>query len=123
MEIRYPITSKYQSFESFRTKAHLGVDFAMPKNTESRNIKDGVVERVINQPSGLGKAVYVKWEDGKTAIYGHMNEIVVKSNEKVRVGDLLGYSGNTGNVVGKNGGYHLHFALKNPNGQFVNPEP
>ncbi len=120
---RYPITSRFLSEESFRQKAHMGVDFAMAKDTPIRTIQEGVIERVVNHPGGLGKAVYVKWVDGKTAIYGHMNDIIVKAGDKVKIGDLIGYSGNTGNVVGANGGYHLHFAIKDNLDRFVDPEP
>lgn len=119
---KYPITSKFSSKESFREHAHNGIDFAMEKNTELRSIKEGIVDRVVYQPNGIGKAVYIKWEDNKTALYGHMNKITVKKGDKVNTGDLLGYSGNTGNVVGENGGYHLHFGLKDENGSFINPE-
>lgn len=124
MKIRYPITSEFKASESFRDgDQHLGVDLAMPKGTELRSIKEGTVEKLFSQPDGIGYAVYVKWENGKTAIYGHMDKIKVRSGDKVEVGDLLGYSGNTGNVVGENGGYHLHFGLKNEMGEFINPEP
>lgn len=120
---RYPITSKFLAQESFRQKEHLGLDFAMMKDTPLRTIENGVIEKVINIPDGIGKAVYVKWTDGKTAIYGHMNDITVKTGDKVKIGDLLGYSGNTGNVFGENGGYHLHFAIKDQLGRFIDPEP
>lgn len=122
MTNRYPITSEFLSKEEFRNNAHLGIDFAMKKNTELRSIQNGVIDKVINHPSGLGKAVYVKWVDGKTAIYGHMNKITVSKGDNVKIGELLGYSGNTGNVVGENGGYHLHFALKDDMGNLTNPK-
>lgn len=120
---RYPITSRFLSQESFREKAHLGLDFEMEKDTPLRTIENGVIEKVINIPDGIGKAVYVRWIDGKTAIYGHMNDITVKVGDTVKIGDLLGYSGNTGNVVGVNGGYHLHFGLKDKLGRWIDPEP
>lgn len=122
-EVRYPITSRFLNQESFREKAHLGLDFAMPKDTPLRTIENGVIEKVINIPDGIGKAVYVRWVDGKTAIYGHMNDITVRIGDTVKIGDLLGYSGNTGNVVGENGGYHLHFALMDQLGRYIDPEP
>jgi hypothetical protein len=119
----YPITSRFLQQESFRSKPHLGIDFKLENGTPLRSIQDGVVERVVDYGNvNLGKGVFVKWQDGKIAIYGHMKSIVVSEGDKVRVGDLLGYSGNTGHVVGKNGGYHLHFALKE-NGQFIDPSP
>ena len=124
MTIYYPITSRFYDSESFREgRKHLGLDLAMPKGTELRTIQDGVVERVLDNVNGLGKAVYIKWQDGKVAIYGHMNEITVKTGERLKIGDTVGYSGNTGNVVGANGGYHLHFSMKDSAGNFIDPEP
>src|SRR5690606_12703263 len=107
----------------FRESCHLGVDFAMPKDTQLRTIADGVITKVVNQPEGLGKAVYVEWSNGYTAVYGHMNKVSVYTGQEVRTGDLIGYSGNTGNVVGENGGYHLHFAVLDDKGKFIDPEP
>jgi hypothetical protein len=51
-----------------------------------------------------------------------MSETTVKVGDKVHTGDLIGYSGNSGHVVGANGGYHLHFGLKE-NGHFIDPSP
>lgn len=120
---RYPITSRFLSEESFRQKPHLGIDLSMPQNTPLRTIQNGIVERVVQNHEVSGNAVYVKWADGKTAIYAHMDSVSVKVGDKVMIGDLLGYSGNTGNVFGDNGGYHLHFAIKDQLGRFINPEP
>lgn len=120
---RYPITSQFLNQESFREKMHLGLDFSMVKDTPLRTIQDGVIERVVNMHEVSGNAVFVKWVDGKTAIYAHMNSVSVQVGDKVKIGDLLGYSGNTGNVFGENGGYHLHFAIKDGLGRFIDPEP
>jgi len=119
----YPITSRFFQQESFRNHKHLGIDFGMPNHTPLRSIQDGYVEKVLHLKNNVGNAVFVKWNDGKVAIYGHMSEIDVRVGDKVRVGDLLGYSGNSGTVVGQNGGYHLHFGLKDANGNFIDPTP
>lgn len=119
----YPITSRFLQQESFRLKGHTGIDFSMPNGTELRSIQDGIITRVVDfGNSNIGKGVFVQWEDGKTAIYGHLSKITVKVGQKVSTGDLLGLSGNSGNVVGKNGGYHLHFGLKEGS-KFIDPSP
>jgi murein DD-endopeptidase MepM/ murein hydrolase activator NlpD len=121
----YPISSKFGNQESFRNSGHSGIDFSMPKNTPLRSIKDGVVTKIVDYGENVnaGKTVMIKWEDGKTAIYGHLNRFAdIKVGEHVSVGDLIGYSGNSGHVVGSNGGYHLHFGLKE-SGQYINPSP
>ncbi len=126
MKIRYPITSKFNASESFREHGHNGLDFQMPNQTELRSIQDGVVQKIVDYGNvNAGKTIFVKWEDGKTAIYGHLSKYNpnLKEGDSVGVGDLLGYSGNSGNVVGSNGGYHLHFGLKDASGNFIDPQP
>jgi hypothetical protein len=118
----YKITSRFQQQESFRSQGHSGIDFAMPNHTPLRSIQDGIVEKVTHYQDNIGNGVLVRWNDGKVAIYGHMSETSVNVGDKVHAGDLLGYSGNSGHVVGANGGYHLHFGLKE-NGHFTDPSP
>lgn len=122
--MKFPITSKFNAVENFRESKHLGVDLGLPKDTEIHSIKSGEILKVVDYKNeNIGKGIFVKWEDGKTAIYGHLNSTSVNIGDKVEPGTLLGYSGNTGNVFGENGGYHLHFGLKSGNGQFIDPEP
>lgn len=117
----YRITSRYLEKESFRSHGHLGIDFSMPDHTPLRSIQSGEVLRVVDYgKENIGKGVFVQWEDGKTAIYGHMSQTAVHPGDHVDVGTLLGYSGNSGHVVGAGGGYHLHFGLKE-GGKFIDP--
>jgi hypothetical protein len=118
----YKITSRFMQQESFRPKGHSGIDFSMKNHTPLRSIQDGIVEKVTHYKDNIGNGVLVRWNDGKVAIYGHMSETTVNVGDKVQTGDLLGYSGNSGHVVGANGGYHLHFGLKE-NGHFIDPSP
>lgn len=113
----YPITSRFMQKESFRHYGHNGYDFAMPQGTPLRSIQEGTVTQVVDYGrENIGKGVLVQWEDGKTAIYGHMSETTVHPGDHVDVGSLLGYSGNTGHSLGP----HLHFGLKE-GGKFIDP--
>ena len=49
-----------------------------------------------------------------------MSRIAVCQGQTVEKGQSIGYVGNTGNVYGANGGYHLHLELR-VNGGRVNP--
>jgi hypothetical protein len=121
----YPITSRYLQQESFRGGVpHRGLDFAMENNTPLYSIKNSIVERVVDfgNTSG-GKMIFLKWEDGKTAVYGHLSKFAdVIVGQYVEKGELIGFSGNSGAVVGANGGYHLHFAIKEGE-RFLDPSP
>jgi hypothetical protein len=120
----YKITSRFMQQESFRSSGHKGIDFYM-ESTPLRSIQDGYISRIVDYGNqNVGKGIFVKWEDGKTAIYGHLSKFgSFKVGDKVNTGDLIGYSGHSGNVVGKTGN-HLHFGLKSEDGQrFLDPSP
>jgi hypothetical protein len=120
--MRYQITSRFMQREGFRSHGHSGIDFYMPEGTPLRSIKDGVISKITHYNGyNIGNGVLVKWEDGKTAIYGHMSKVLdnLHVGDKVSKGDLLGYSGHSGHVLGKTGN-HLHFGLKE-NGHFIDP--
>ena len=123
MDEIYPITSRFNDFESFRKVAHKGIDFAMEKGTPLKAIIEGKIH-VIDYGNLLsGKTVVIKGNDGMTYLYGHLSDFNVKTGDIVKQGDLLGLSGNSGNVFGSGGGYHLDFSVKNEEGQFIDPSP
>ena len=51
---------------------------------------------------------------------GVVSAVYAATGDTVQKGDLLGYVGNTGNVYGAGGGYHLHLELRVDGGR-VNP--
>lgn len=121
----YPITSRFGTVESLgklghRHYPHNGIDFAMSEGTPLRSIRDGVIEKVTHYQGkvNIGNGVFVKWDDGRTAIYGHMSKTTVNVGDKIHAGDLIGYSGNSGFSTGA----HLHFAIKEGN-RFIDPSP
>lgn len=121
--MKFVISSGFGATESFRKgKEHTGVDVPLDNGTELHSPMNGVVEKVIDlgDSSPLGKGVIVKYESGETGVFGHLSEIAVKEGQPVTDGQLLGQSGNSGNVIGENGGYHLHYGLKSAeDGKFI----
>lgn len=96
------------------------VDFAAPVGTDVVAARDGVVMQVENDfdKAGLdrerfgGRANYVRivHDDGSMALYAHLREggVMVREGQRVRAGQLIGRSGNTGFTSGP----HLHFAVQ-----------
>lgn len=123
----FPITMRFGDPANwYKEGKHLGVDWAMPKGTPLISVFDGVISRI--EPYrlvGYGRSVYLRSSDGRfEAIYGHMSQIAtwVKPGVTVKEDRIIGLSGNTGTVFGKNGGYHLHFSLL-LDGKQVDPLP
>lgn len=85
---------------------------------------DGIVTYVgllsgYNHASGItgrAKCVVILHPDGSKSGYFHLNDYTVKILQKVKQGDLVGHTGNTGNVIPlptpqyPGNGEHLHFS-------------
>ncbi len=102
-------------------------------------VAKGWVWRLKTSPWGYGKAIYLKLEDGRYAVYGHLSDfaprirmVVEREQEKrmrysveifpssgkipVKRGEVIGYSGCTGK-----GPSHLHFELRDGKNHPINP--
>lgn len=92
---------------SGRTARHQGVDFAMKPGNPIYVTGDGVVESVKFEFFGYGNHVVVDHGFGYKTRYAHMKSIGVVEGMKVKRGECLGLSGNTG----KSSGPHLHYEV------------
>lgn len=69
---------------------------------------------------GYGNFVYVQHDgDGTVARYAHLAAVSVSYGQRVSRGDALGTVGSTGT----SSGFHLHFELRNRDGNTINPMP
>ena len=94
------------SYEKFGMLGHNGLDIPIPTGTKLFSCINGTVTEVLDDTTGYGK--YVKVENDECGVlYAHMKEQLVKVNDKVTAGDVLGTSNNTGNSTGS----HLHFGV------------
>ena len=61
--------------------------------------------------SGWGNRIVIKLDDGsgRSVLYAHLSRMDVKAGGKIKVGQVLGQTGNTGEMTT---GPHLHFELK-----------
>jgi murein DD-endopeptidase MepM/ murein hydrolase activator NlpD len=109
----HPITGK-------RTFHH-GVDVALPVGTPLTAPADGVVVKKGNGPSG-GVTLILKHEDNRHTVYYHLQKPShLAKGEKVKRGELIAYSGNTGASTGP----HLHWELRKSArwGDTIDPVP
>jgi murein DD-endopeptidase MepM/ murein hydrolase activator NlpD len=119
---RWPIRSYITSWYGWRKDPftgvrgfHNGLDIGTPMGTSVRAAMDGTVAET-GYSSGLGNYVILRHHAGWQSMYGHLKTILVKSGQRVALGDRIAYSGNSGYSTGP----HLHFTVLK-NGRTVNP--
>ncbi|WP_294540445.1 murein hydrolase activator EnvC [uncultured Gemmiger sp.] len=117
------ISCNYGDPDGIDGSPHHGTDFPAAKGTPIYAVADGVVSAARAMPS-YGNCVQISHgtaDDGNNyaTLYAHMSSIAVSEGQTVTKGQVIGYVGNTGDVSGKNGGYHLHLELR-INGSRVN---
>lgn len=94
---------------------HKGVDWAIPTGTKVMASSGGTVTKAGWASAG-GYVVYIKHPDGRETRYKHLSKVLVKVGQKVKQGEIIARSGNTGVSTGP----HLHFEML-INGTQVNP--
>lgn len=94
---------------------HPGVDWSTPVGTTVVASCGGTVSKA-GWANGYGYCVFIEHEDGKQTRYGHLSKVLVKVGQKVKQGEKIALSGNTGNSTGP----HLHFEIR-VGGSPVNP--
>jgi murein DD-endopeptidase len=95
---------------------HNGIDLAAPIGTAVYAPASGTINSLYTNSEG-GKQLLMKHENGFISGFAHLISYAVTVGQSVRKGQLIAYTGNTGNTTGP----HLHFSLKDKTGQFVDP--
>ncbi len=96
----------------YTSGSHNGVDFRAPVGTKVINVLDG---EVVGQGDtdiypgcySFGRWVMVKHYNGLSTIYGHLSVISTQKGQRLKTGDTIGFSGNTGYSTGP----HLHISV------------
>ncbi len=85
-----------------------GINIGASAGTEIKAAADGVVVYEGDQVKELGNTVYIKHTDGWYTGYSHMATMIVKNNERVTKGQVIGTVGKTG-VIDQP---QLHFEIR-----------
>lgn len=107
------------------------VDFAAAEGTPVLAARDGMVMQAedgyrdtgSNRDTDAGRANYVRivHDDGSMAVYAHLlaEGVNVRPGQRVRAGEVIAYSGNTGFSSGP----HLHFVVQANRGMRLRSVP
>lgn len=120
-----PVAAKITSGFGYRTdpktgkpkEFHNGIDLAVPVGTQIKSPMPGVVF-ALNSGGDGGNEIIIKHDNGYKTGYAHLSKQLVKKGDKIKQGDVIGLSGNTG----KSTGPHLHLTLTDPSGAKVDPQ-
>lgn len=88
-------------------REHHGVDYLVPEGTAVFATADGVVKTLSEKNSTHGKAVVIDHGNGYETSYSHLLDIRVRKGDRVRRGDIIALSGNTGLSFAP----HLHYEV------------
>jgi murein DD-endopeptidase MepM/ murein hydrolase activator NlpD len=88
-------------------KMHTGVDFHAREGTPVFSTGDGIVITQDSESGGYGNQIEVDHGYGYVTKYAHLSKFVAKRGQKVKRGELIAYSGNTGTSAAP----HLHYEV------------
>jgi murein DD-endopeptidase MepM/ murein hydrolase activator NlpD len=113
-----------EKYHKYGVVGHDGLDYALPMRTPVLAVDEGTIVRA-QEKGDYGTTIIIQHSWGRS-YYGHLSKMDKKQGEKIKKGQQLGLSGNTGLSTGP----HLHFGVKlnendDDNGYYgkINPRP
>jgi len=86
---------------------HYGIDTRLKTGDSIYCSFDGMV-RIVQRGRAYGNYVVIRHFNGLETVYGHLSKNLVKVNQLVRAGEIIGLGGNTGRSTGP----HLHYEIR-----------
>lgn len=107
-----PYEGKFRITQTFKGSAHDGLDLVGIDSKEIHATATGKIvkagwENENNHAQGFGQYVVIL-ADGKYYHYGHLSEIRCKLGQQVKITDVIGIEGSTGNSTGS----HCHYCIR-----------
>ncbi len=103
---RGPLMKKFG--EKGNGVAHTGINIDVPTGTPVLATESGTVLYADGGLRAYGNMVLVRHSNGMVSAYAHLSHLLVRKNERVKKGQVLAMSGQSGNV----GSPQLHFELR-----------
>lgn len=114
----WPVVGAITSpFRSADRPDHNGVDIRAAVGTPVRASDAGVVAAQYWHDRG-GRSMLVDYANGMRAGFAHLGAYNVADGESFARGQVIAYTGDTGTTTGP----HLHYTLRNREGEYVNPQ-
>ncbi|MCR9251384.1 MAG: M23 family metallopeptidase [bacterium] len=98
-------------------RMHSGIDFKAKAGTPVVATADGTVLEAVSNPDGYGNKIIISHSGEYKTLFGHLSGFNVKTGDKVRKGDIIGYVGSSG----RSSAPHLHYEILQGDKK-INPE-
>ncbi|MFI3258884.1 MAG: M23 family metallopeptidase [Rikenellaceae bacterium] len=98
------------------TKHHSGVDYTIPEGRRVFATADGVIKSYSLESAPSGKSITIDHGNGYETYYAHLSLIDIPKSRRVKRGDIIGLSGNSGLSLTP----HLHYEVRY-NGVAIDP--
>ena len=95
---------------------HLGLDIANAIGTPVVSVTAGEVLEA-GPANGFGLWIRVRQDDGTIGVYGHIDQALVTTGERVEAGQQIATMGNRGISTGS----HLHYEVRQDDGSNLDP--
>lgn len=96
---------------------HAGIDIPADEGTPIPAPAQAVVYDIFVDGAD-GNWIELEHNDGTITRYGHLSSFAVSKGDTVKVGDIIGYTGNTGMSTGP----HLHYEIIPGGSQQIDPQ-
>ena len=115
----YRLSARFGASSSLWSSGrHTGLDMSGPSGSTIVSVAAGTVTDVGYEGS-WGNRTIITLQDGTEVWYCHQSRFAVSPGDKVDPGQVIGYTGSTGNVTGP----HLHIEIRPGGGDPVDPIP
>jgi murein DD-endopeptidase MepM/ murein hydrolase activator NlpD len=105
-EFRWPARGRV--ITGFGTNGNEGINIAVPEGTPVKAAEGGTVAYAGSELKGYGNLVLIRHDNGYVSAYAHNGELAVKRGDKVKRGQTVAKSGQSGNVNSP----QLHFEIR-----------
>lgn len=96
---------------------HNGIDYTTPEGSRVFATGDGIVRNTASKKiSSTGISITIDHQNGYKTVYNHLSKVTVKKGQKVRRGDIIALTGNSGLSLSP----HLHYEIIY-NGEHIDP--
>jgi murein DD-endopeptidase MepM/ murein hydrolase activator NlpD len=121
----YPIDKNAKGYYESQgsVKGHIAKDIAVVEGSDVYSPMAGTVLRTnVMDSRGYGNLIEILLPSGEIMYFAHLSEFLVKPGQFVQAGEKIALTGNTFSAPGSSTGPHLHFAVKDTQGDWLEPE-